>query len=157
MLPTISRSISPRKQAKTNQIHRNSTIYRNPDVFQFNFPRIYLHPFAAYSRASRPHYDLRGDSLGVWSVWQRGLLNLIDLEGEIHRDWEKLLNSDVLCLFLLARAGVCCEGMWVYSREINWDTLGLRVNFEFRCILEWRYMAIHRTWPILAHPDVYCR
>ena len=34
MLPTISRSILPRKQVKTNKIHRNSAIYTNPDVFQ---------------------------------------------------------------------------------------------------------------------------
>ena len=30
-----------------------------------NFPRIYLHPLVAYPRASRPHYDLRGDKLGA--------------------------------------------------------------------------------------------
>ena len=27
------------------------------------------------------HYDLRGDSLGVWAKWQRGLLKLIVFEG----------------------------------------------------------------------------
>ena len=26
------------------------------------------------------HYDLRGDSLGVWAKWRRGLLILIDLD-----------------------------------------------------------------------------
>ena len=36
----------------------------------------------------------------------------------IHRDGYELLNSDVLCLFLSACAGVDCEGMQVYSREI---------------------------------------
>ena len=34
-----------------------------------------------------------------------------------------------------AGAGVCCEGEWVYSREINWNTSGLGKNLEFRCIL----------------------
>ena len=34
MLPILPRSLSPRKQAKTNIIHRNSTISSNPDVFQ---------------------------------------------------------------------------------------------------------------------------
>ena len=24
------------------------------------------------------HYDLRGDSLGVWGMWQRGLIKLMD-------------------------------------------------------------------------------
>ena len=41
------------------------------------------------------HYDLRGDSLGVWAKWQRGLLKLIDFEGWIHRDCLFLWSSDV--------------------------------------------------------------
>ena len=41
---------------------------------------------AAYSRACQPHYDLRGDSLGVWGKWQRGLLNLIN--------WGSILGED---------------------------------------------------------------
>ena len=49
------------------------------DVFHYDFPRVYLFDLAEYSRACQPHYDLRGDSLGVLSMWQRGLLKLIDL------------------------------------------------------------------------------
>ena len=41
------------------------------------------------------HYDLRGDSLGALSMWQRGLLNLIYFEREIHRDCLLLWSSDV--------------------------------------------------------------
>ena len=41
------------------------------------------------------HYDLRGDSLGVWAKWHRGLLNLIDFEGWIHRDCLILWSFDV--------------------------------------------------------------
>ena len=48
------------------------------------------------------HYDLRGDSLGVLSMWQRGLLNLIDYEGWIHRDCLILWSSDVF-FFLIHR------------------------------------------------------
>ena len=57
-----------------NKIHRNSTIYSNPDVskssihrkskfssnpdvFHINFPRFYLSALAAYSRASQPHFN----------------------------------------------------------------------------------------------------
>ena len=29
-------------------------------------------------------------------------------------------------------------------------------KLEFRCILFWQFLAIHRRWSILAHPDVYC-
>ena len=48
------------------------------------------------------HYDLRGDSLGALSMWQRGLLNLIDYEGWIHRDCLILWSSDVF-FFLIHR------------------------------------------------------
>ena len=44
------------------------------------------------------HYDLRGDTLGVWSMWQRGLLNMIYFEREIHRDCLLLRGSDVFSL-----------------------------------------------------------
>ena len=67
-----------------------------------NFPRLYPHPLAEYSRASGDHYVLRGDSLGALSMWQRGLLNLIDYEGWIHRDCLILWSSDVF-FFLIHR------------------------------------------------------
>ena len=43
-----------------------------------------------------------------------------------------------------ACAGVCCEGMQVYSRAINCNTSGLGEIVEFRCILFWQFLAIHR-------------
>ena len=52
---------------------------RGFDIFHYDFPRVDLFALAVYSRACQPHYDLRGDSLGVLSMWQRGLLKLIDL------------------------------------------------------------------------------
>ena len=55
---------------------------------------------------------------------------------EIHRDWFELSNSDVFCLVLPACAGVGCEGMQVYSREINWNASGLEENLDFRCMLD---------------------
>ena len=45
------------------------------------------------------HYDLRGDSLGALSMWQRGLLILTDFEGWIHRDCYYLYDSDVFLSF----------------------------------------------------------
>ena len=35
-----------------------------------------------------------------FEVWQRGLLNLIDLEGEIHRDYLLLWSSDVFFFWI---------------------------------------------------------
>ena len=55
-------------------IHRDLLVWRNSVVF---------------------HYDLRGDSPGALSMWQRGLLVLIDFEGWIHRDCLILGSSDV--------------------------------------------------------------
>ena len=52
---------------------------RGFDIFHYDFPRVDLFALAVYSRACQPHYDLRGDSLGALSMWQRGLLKLIDL------------------------------------------------------------------------------
>ena len=52
---------------------------RGFDIFHYDFPRVYLFALAVYSRACQPHYDLRGDLLGALSMWQRGLLKLIDL------------------------------------------------------------------------------
>ena len=52
---------------------------RGFDIFHYDFPRVYLFALAEYSRACQPHYDLRGDLLGALSMWQRGLLKLIDL------------------------------------------------------------------------------
>ena len=45
-------------------IHLLAT-YSRANQPHFNFPRIYLLSFAVYSRASGVHYDLRGDSLQV--------------------------------------------------------------------------------------------
>ena len=53
------------------------------------------------------HYDLRGDSLGVLSMWQRGLLILVDL-------------------------GMFWRGLEGFVRM---DTSGLPIFMEFRCIL----------------------
>ena len=69
----------------------------------------------------------------------------------------KLMNFNVFCLFLPACAGIYCEGIRVYSREINLNTSGWLWITEFRCILFWQLWAIHREWPMLAHPDVYYR
>ena len=55
----------------------------------------------------------------------------------------------------LTRAGVDCEEMYVYSREINWDTSGLDENLELRCILGWRFWAIHRDGYHLMNSDVF--
>ena len=77
-------------------------IYPRASQPHLNFPRIYSHLLATYSRASGNHYDLRGDSLGALSMWQRGLLNLIDYEGWIHRDCLILWSSDVF-FFLIHR------------------------------------------------------
>ena len=52
---------------------------RGFDILHYDFPRVYLFALAVYSRACQPHYDLRGDFLGALSMWQRGLLKLIDL------------------------------------------------------------------------------
>ena len=60
-------------------IHRDCLILRSFDVF---------------------HYDLRGDSLGVWTKWHRGLLNLICFEREIHRDCMILWSSDVFFFWI---------------------------------------------------------
>ena len=57
----------------------------------------------------------------------------------------------------LIRAGIHFEEKRVESREINWDTSGLDENPEFRCILFWQFLAIHRKETLLAHPDVYYR
>ena len=57
-----------------NKIHRNSKFSSNSDVSQLisrdstRFPSQHIPArvgFSLISRASRPHYDLRGDSLGV--------------------------------------------------------------------------------------------
>ena len=74
--------------------------YSRANQPHFNFPRIYLLSLAVYSRASGVHYDLRGDSLGALSMWQRGLLNLIDFEGWIHRDCLILWSSDVFFFWI---------------------------------------------------------
>ena len=88
MLLVFSRSILPRKQAKTNKIHRNSAIYShpdvskssihrkprfssNPDVFHINFPRFYLSSLAAYSRASRSHNNFPRIYLPALAVYSR--------------------------------------------------------------------------------------
>ena len=75
----------------------------------------------------------------------------------MHRDWYELLNSDVLCLFLsacagihferkrvesreikvrLTGAGIHFERKRVESREINLGTSGLKENLGFRCMLD---------------------
>ena len=47
-------------------------------VLEFGFALFYV--FQYDSRGFDVfHYDLRGDSLGTFSMWQRGLLKLIDL------------------------------------------------------------------------------
>ena len=56
------------------------------------------------------HYDLRGDSLEALSMWQRGLLILIDFEGWIHRNCLVLGSSDVFHYDLRGdslRMGLC--------------------------------------------------
>ena len=78
-------------------IHLLAT-YSRANQPHFNFPRIYLLSLAVYSRASGVHYDLRGDSLWALSMWQRGLLNLIDFEGWIHRNCLFLWSYDVFFL-----------------------------------------------------------
>ena len=77
-------------------------IYSRASRPHFNFPRCCLYSLVGYSRASGDHYDLRGDSLGALSMWQRGLLNLIDFEGWIHRDCLILWSSNVF-FFLIHR------------------------------------------------------
>ena len=42
-----------------------------------------------------------------------------------------------------------------FGMVILGDTSGWLSFDEFRCILVCQYLAIHRKWPILAHPDVY--
>ena len=70
------------------------------------------------------HYDLRGDSLGALSMWQRGLLNLIDYEGWIHRDCLILWSSDVFffgihrnLIFLLNPDVSGMYGFWNIHRK----------------------------------------
>ena len=80
-------------------------VYPRANQPHFNFPRCCLYSLVGYSRASGDHYDLRGDSLGALCMWQRGLLNLIDFEGWIHRDCLILGSSDV---FFLGYIGIWC-------------------------------------------------
>ena len=63
------------------------------------------------------HYDLRGDSLGALSMWQRGLLNLIDFEGWIHRD----------CLFLWS--------FDVFHYDLRGDSLQMEVCGNAGCLI----------------------
>ena len=77
-------------------------VYPRANQPHLNFPRCCLYSLVGYSRASGDHYDLRGDSLGALSMWQRGLLNLIDYEGLIHRDCLILWSSNVF-FFLIHR------------------------------------------------------
>ncbi len=110
---------------------------RGFDVFHYDFPRVYLFALAVYSRACQPHYDLRGDLLGALSMWQRGLLKLIDLgyfeefrvflrglEVKIHRDCLILWGSDVFffwihrnLIFLLNPDVSVMYGFWNIHRR----------------------------------------
>ena len=54
-------------------IHLLAT-YSRANQPHFNFPRIYLLSFAVYSRASGVHYDLRGDSLRMEVCGNAGCL-----------------------------------------------------------------------------------
>ncbi len=90
------RQISPFKNTSEFRVFIQSR------CISINFPRLYFHPLATYSRASENHYDLRGDSPGAGDMWQRGLLKLIDFEGWIHRNCLILGSSDVF-FFLIHR------------------------------------------------------
>ena len=89
------------RQISPSQNTSEFKVFSQSRCMPINFPRLYTHPLAVYPRASQPHlnfprcclyslvgysrasgdhYDLRGDSLGAFSMWQRGLLNLIDLD-----------------------------------------------------------------------------
>ncbi len=118
------------------------------------------------------HYDLRGDSLGALSMWQRGLLNLIDLEVEIHRDCLLLWNSDVFffwihrnLIFLLNPdvSGVC--GFWNIHRKCPHlgpfrcivtlvsvgDTSGLRFQCPSRCTEVQIYLYNTSGWANIGY------
>ena len=96
-----------------------------------NFPRVYLFALAAYSRASMPHYDLRGDLPGVWGKWQRGLLNLINL-GSILGE-----NTSGFPIFVEFRC------------ILFWDTSESDIIVESRCI--WNLWFLEHTSEM---PDV---
>ena len=106
MLLPMYRQISPSQNTSEFKVFSQSR------CISINFPRIYLHLLAIYSRASGDHYVLRGDSIRALSMWQRGLLILFDwgffgevwkvLEGWIHRDCLILWSSNVF-FFLIHR------------------------------------------------------
>ena len=81
-------------------------VYPRANQPHFNFPRCCLYSLVAYSRASGDHYVLRGDSIRALSMWQRGLLILLD--------WG------------------FWGGVWKWFGRM--DTSGLPDFMEFRCI-----------------------
>ena len=64
----------PAQAGKNKQNTSEIQVFFQSRCIPINIPRIYLHPFAAYSRASRPHYDLRGDSLQMEVCGNAGCL-----------------------------------------------------------------------------------
>ena len=96
----------------------------------------------------------RGQLIGIHRDWKKTWVSDVCWV-LIHRDSYELMNSNVFCLFLPACAGIHFEEKRVESREINWDTSGLRVNFEFRCIMGWQFLAIHRDGYHLMNSDVF--
>ena len=105
-------------------------------------------------------------------MWQRGLLNLIDLEVEIHRDCLLLWNSDVFffwihrnLIFLLNPdvSGVC--GFWNIHRKCPHlgpfrcivtlvsvgDTSGLRFQCPSRCTEVQIYIYNTSGWANIGH------
>ena len=72
--------------------------YSRANQPHINFPRIYLLSLAVYSRASGVHYDLRGDPLQVEVCGNADCLFCLIgevLEGWIHRDCLIFWSSDV--------------------------------------------------------------
>ena len=110
---------------------------------------------AAYSRACQPHYDLRGDSLGVWGKWQRGLLNLINWGSILGEDTSELpIFVEFRCIlfgdtsesdiFVESR---CIQNVWFLEHTSEMPNLGAFPMY-YDTGFSRRYIGIEIAMPI---------